>query len=45
MKYKELERVRKALERVSVANIFVEMCQRLGLKLVMFTEVCSWKSY
>ena len=45
MKYKELERVRKALERVTIANIFAEMCQGLGLELVLFTEICCWKSY
>ena len=44
MKYKKLERVRRVLERVSISNIFVEMCQGLGLKglkLVLFTEICS----
>ena len=25
-------------ERVSMANVFVEMCKGLGLELVLFTE-------
>ena len=28
-------------ERVSIANIFVEMCQGLALELVLFTEMFS----
>ena len=28
-------------EGVSIANIFVEMCQDLALKLVLFTEIFS----
>ena len=41
MKYKELKRVRKEFERVSIANIFAEMCQGLGLEFVLFTEISS----
>ena len=28
-------------ERVSIANIFVEMCQDLGLESDLFTEIFS----
>ena len=35
MKYKDLQ----GFEGVSMASIFVEMCQDLGLELVLFTEI------